>query len=112
MATRTPQHADTSCSASLAAFGQLRPRQHACLENKVAAVLGQLAPRRLLSAARHASGCPRRRPAAANQSLGLRWPAVRPLVSTQQHADAEPGQELCDAGRSDVLETGSDEEGI
>ena len=38
---------------------------------------GQLAPRRLLSALDHAPGCPKLRPASANQPAGPRWPAIQ-----------------------------------
>eukprot|EP00964_Phaeocystis_antarctica_P011033 scaffold6066_cov69-Phaeocystis_antarctica.AAC.4 len=44
--------------------------------------LGQLDLRRLLSAPEHASGCPRLRPASANQPLGPLWPAIQALFST------------------------------
>eukprot|EP00964_Phaeocystis_antarctica_P010002 scaffold5453_cov58-Phaeocystis_antarctica.AAC.6 len=47
---------------------------------------GQLALRRLLSAPDHAPGCPKLRPASANQPNGLRWPATQALVFTQRRA--------------------------
>ena len=77
----------------------------------MAAVVGQLALRRLASApAEPQAGAKfgQRRPA----SCFACWPGRMALLSTQQHADRESGQELGDAGRSDVLETGSDEEGV
>ena len=44
---------------------------------------GQLALRRLLSAPGRAPGCPKRRPASANQPRVSRWPAISGLHSTQ-----------------------------
>ena len=36
----------------------------------------------ILSAPEHATGCPRIRPASANQPLGPLWPAIQALFST------------------------------
>ena len=49
---------------------------------------GQLALRRLQSAPGHASGCPRLRPASANQALGPHecWPATSALLLTQERS--------------------------
>ncbi len=59
------------------------------LEPMSNSVFGQLPVRRLLSAPEHASGCPKLRPASANQPLGPRWPAIQALLLTQARA-AQP----------------------
>ena len=53
-----------------------RRLEHACDQTKAGSGFGRLALRRPLSATEHVPGCPRLRPASADQPLGPRWPAT------------------------------------
>ena len=51
-------------------------------ENQGGTAFGQLALRRLFVLPEYALGCPKLRPASANQPDGPRWPVRQALVST------------------------------
>ena len=61
----------------------LPPQRDLC-RKQACSVFGQLAPRWLLPASDHTPGCPRLRPASANQPLGRCWPATQASFSTSR----------------------------